>query len=270
MTSTSSRFTDYLARQNRVVGHIHVDGKYAPDYVRDPSAQTPAGGVSSSVNDMTHWMAMMLGNGNYDGRQIVDAKALLPAVTPQIVSSPASEPAMRSGFYGYGFNVGTTSAARTQMSHSGAFELGAGTNFLMIPSADVAIVALTNATPSGVPEALTAQFADLVQFGEIRQDWYKLYHDNAFVPMEAPVGSLVGKSPPADPAPAQPLSAYIGTYANDYWGPARVTEAGGRLTLALGPKLVVPLEHWDGNVFTFSMVTENSPPGSISQGDVRR
>ena len=25
----------------------------------------------------------------------------------------------------------------------------------------------------------TAQFADLVQFGEIRQDWYKLYHDNA-------------------------------------------------------------------------------------------
>ncbi len=270
MTSTSSRFTDYLARQNRVVGHIHVDGKYAPDYVRDPSAQTPAGGVSSSVNDMTHWMAMMLGNGNYDGRQIVDAKALLPAVTPQIVSSPASEPAMRSGFYGYGFNVGTTSAARTQMSHSGAFELGAGTNFLMIPSADVAIVALTNATPSGVPEALTAQFADLVQFGEIRQDWYKLYHDNAFVPMEAPVGSLVGKSPPANPAPAQPLSAYIGTYANDYWGPARVTEAGGRLTLALGPKLVVPLEHWDGNVFTFGMVTENSPPGSISQGDVRR
>ena len=33
---------------------------------------------------------------------------------------------MRSGFYGYGFNVGTTSAARTELSHSGAFELGAG------------------------------------------------------------------------------------------------------------------------------------------------
>ena len=196
-----------------------------PDYVRDADAQAPAGGVSSSVNDMTHWMTMMLGNGNFEGRQIVDAKALLPAVTPQIVSSPAAEPAMRSGFYGYGFNVGTTSAARTQLSHSGAFELGAGTNFLMIPSADVAIVALTNATPTGASEALTAQFADLVQFGKIRQDWSKLYHD-AFVPMEAPVGSLVGKSRPAKPAPAQPLSSYVGTYANDYWGPARVTEAG--------------------------------------------
>ena len=152
---------------------IHVDGEYAPDYVRDADAQAPAGGVSSSVNDMTHWMAMVLGNGTFEGRQIVDAKALLPAVTPQIVSSPAAEPAMRSGFYGYGFNVGTTSAARTQLSHSGAFELGAGTNFLMIPSADVAIVALTNATPTGAAEALTAEFADLVQFGEIREDWYQ-------------------------------------------------------------------------------------------------
>ena len=105
MASTSSRFADYAARRNRAVGHIHVDGEYAPDYVRDADPQAPAGGVSSSVNDMTHWMAMMLGNGTFEGRQIVDAKALLPAVTPQIVSSPAAEPAMRSGFYGYGFNV---------------------------------------------------------------------------------------------------------------------------------------------------------------------
>ena len=57
-------------------------------YVRDADAQAPAGGVSSSVNDMTHWLAMMLANGTYEGKQIVDPKALLPAVTPQIVSSP--------------------------------------------------------------------------------------------------------------------------------------------------------------------------------------
>jgi hypothetical protein len=34
--------------------------------------------------------------------------------------------------------------------------------------------------------------------------------------------------------------------------------------LALGSKLNVPLEHWDGNVFTFTFVTENAPPGTIS------
>jgi CubicO group peptidase (beta-lactamase class C family) len=264
MASTSSRFADYEARANRAVGHIHVDGRYEPLYLRDPQPEAPAGGVSSSVNDMTRWLTMVLTNGTYEGKQIVDPEALLPAVTPQSVSSRATEPAMRSGFYGFGFNVGSTSAARMELSHSGAFELGSGTNFVILPSADVAIVALTNATPSGVPEALTAQFADLVQFGEVREDWYKLYQA-LLTPMEKPVGSLVGQQPPAKPAPAAPLSSYVGTYNNDYWGPARVTEKDGKLQLALGTKLNVALEHWDGNVFTFSFVTENAPPGTISK-----
>jgi CubicO group peptidase (beta-lactamase class C family) len=264
MASTSSRFAEYEARPNRAVGHIHIDGKYEPLYIRDPQPEAPAGGVSSSANDMTRWLAMVLANGSHEGKQIVDPKALLPALTPQIVSSPASEPAMRSGFYGYGFNVGSTSAARMEFSHSGAFELGAGTNFVILPSADVAIVALTNATPSGVPEALTAQFADLVQFGEVREDWYKLYGD-IFKQMEQPTGSLVGQKPPAGPAPAAPLASYVGTYNNDYWGPARITEKDGKLHLALGTKLDVPLDHWDANVFTYSWVSENSPPGTISK-----
>ncbi|WP_006241445.1 serine hydrolase [Mycolicibacterium tusciae] len=264
MPSTSYRFADYESRANRAIGHIHVDGSYEPRYIRDADPQAPAGGVSSSVNDMTRWLAMVLANGKHDGKQIVDADALLPAITPQIVSSPASEPAMRSGFYGFGFNTGTTSGARTELSHSGAFELGAGTNFVILPSADVAIVALTNATPSGVPEALTAQFADLVQFGEVREDWYGLYN-KVFVEMEKPVGTLVGQHPPADPKPPAPLSTYVGTYNNDYWGTARVTEKDGKLVLALGPELTVPLDHWDGNVFTFEFVTENAPPGTISK-----
>lgn len=264
MTSTSYRFADFEARADRALGHIYVDGKYEPKYVRDPDAQAPAGGVSSSVNDMTRWLAMVLADGSHDGNQIVDAKALLPALTPQVVSARGSEPAMRSGFYGYGFNVGATSGARMQLSHSGAFELGAGTNLLILPSADVAIIALTNGSPSGVPEALTAQFADLVQFGEVREDWYTLYR-TPLMAMGEPVGSLVGVPPPADPAPPAPLSAYVGVYANDYWGPARVTERDGALQLAIGPKLTVPLKHWDGNTFTFAFVAENSPPGTISK-----
>ncbi|TGD87445.1 DUF3471 domain-containing protein [Mycolicibacterium sp. CH28] len=264
MASTSSRFDDFEARSDKALGHIRIDGRYEPRFKRDPDPESAAGGVSSSVNDMTHWLAMVLANGNYNGRQIVDSGALLAALTPQIVSDPPSQPAMRAGFYGYGFNVGTTSAARTQISHSGAFELGTGTNFLILPSADVAIVALTNATPRGIPETLTAEFADLVQFGEVRQNWRKLYGD-AFAQMDKPVGSLTGKQTPADPAPAKPLASYTGTYANGFWGPATVAEKDGKLTVALGPKgQTYELTHWDGDVFALSFVDENSPPGSVS------
>ncbi|WP_197373119.1 serine hydrolase [Mycolicibacterium baixiangningiae] len=265
MTSTSSRFADYEKRPDRAVGHSHIDGRYEPLHVRNADAEGPAGGVSSSVNDVAKWLAMVLADGSAGGEQLIEPEALLPALTPQSVSSPASEPAMRAGFYGFGFNVGTTSSARMELSHSGAFDLGAATNFVILPSADVAIVVLTNATPAGVPETLTAQFADLVQFGEVREDWYGLYNA-AFVAMEKPVGSLVGKEPPVNPAPSAPPVSLAGVYNNEFWGSATVTEAGGSLGLQVGPHGDVwPLKHWDGNVFTFSFVTENSPPGSVSK-----
>ena len=55
MTSTSSRFADYQSRSDKAVGHVLVDGHYQARYTRDADAQSPAGGVSASVNDLTHW-----------------------------------------------------------------------------------------------------------------------------------------------------------------------------------------------------------------------
>ncbi|KAA0024342.1 serine hydrolase [Antrihabitans cavernicola] len=268
MSSTSSRFADFEAKPDHAVGHVKVGDKYVAQPAqsqRQPDAQSPAGGVSSSVDDMSHWLAMLLADGKYDGKEIVKPDALLPAVTAEIVSSPAGTPDSRSGYYGYGFNVSITSAGRAQYSHSGAFALGAGTNFVVLPSADVAIIALTNAAPTGVPETLTAEFSDLVQFGEVRQDWRTLYK-NAFAAESNPTGSLIGKTPPPNAAAAQPNATYVGTYNSDYWGPAVVSEKDGKLVLGLGPKgQSYPLTHWDGDTFTFTLNSENAPPGSISK-----
>jgi CubicO group peptidase (beta-lactamase class C family) len=265
MTSTSSRFADFTARPNRAVNHVKVGEKWEPRFQRDPDPQSAAGGVSSSVNDMGRWLIMLLGNGTYNGQRVASPEALLPANTAQVVSVPAKTPNARSGFYGYGFNVSVTSSGRTTYSHSGAFSLGAATNFVVMPSEDLGIIALTNAAPIGVPETLTAEFMDLVQYGQIRENWADLYK-HAIGWMNNPEGSLVGKQPPANPAPARPLSDYAGVYANDYWGPAVVTERDGALQLAMGPKnQTFTLAHWDGDTFTFTPTGENAPPGTISK-----
>lgn len=86
------------------------------------------------------------------------------------------------------------SSGRTEYSHSGAFDLGAATNFVVLPSEDLAIIALTNAAPYGIPETLTAEFMDLVQYGQIREDWGALYR-KAIGWLNNPLGSLVGKQP---------------------------------------------------------------------------
>jgi hypothetical protein len=55
---------------------------------------------------------------------------------------------------------------------------------------------------------------DLVQYGQIRENWASLYKQ-AMGWMNNPVGSLVGRQPPADPTPARSLVDYAGVYAND-------------------------------------------------------
>lgn len=265
MASTSSRFADFIARADHAVNHVKVGDKWEPRFQRNPDPQSAAGGVSSSVNDMARWLNMLLGNGTFNGQRIASPEALLPTNTAQVISIPATTPTARSGFYGYGFNVSVTSSGRTQYSHSGGFSLGAATNFVVMPSENVGIIALTNAAPIGVPETLTAEFMDLVQYGQIRENWADLYKQ-AMGWMNNPEGSLVGKQPPANPAPPKPLRDYDGVYASDYWGPALVTEHEGALQLSLGPKnQTFTLAHWDGDTFTFTLTNENAPPGTISK-----
>lgn len=266
MASTGSRFNDFTARENRAVGHVPIDGTWhVTTLQRQPDAQSPAGGVSSSARDMAAWLKLVLAGGTFAGERIVAEDALVPAITAQFVSKPAHSADARAGLTGYGFNVGTTPGGLPSISHSGAFALGTGTAFTMLPGQGLGIIVLTNGSPVGAAEAVAAQFIDLAQFGEPRQDWWKLA--NAMLaPLMAPVGELAGKPAPSDPAPAKPLRAYAGVYDNEYFGAAKVTVAGDHLELDLGPAAVRwPLTHWDGDVFTYQPYNENAPAGSVGQ-----
>ena len=269
MTNTSSTFADFQAAPNHAAGHVLVDGQYEARYLREPDAESPAGGVSASVTDVATWLAMVLNEGKTaDGTQLIDTEALNAALTPHIRAvngSPTPATILgRASLYGYGFNVNSDATGRVRIGHSGAFGLGAGTTFLGIPDLDLGIVVLTNAAPIGAAEALSQEFADLAETGAVQHDWRPLYA-GLFAAGSAPAGSLAGETQPANPVAASPNSAYVGTYQNDYVGPATVSEAGTGLVLTLGPQgQQFPLSHWDGQVFTMVPTGENAPDGSIS------
>ena len=269
MTRTSSRFADYLGRDNRALPHMRAGDGWAPREQRDPDAQSPAGGVSSSVSDMAKWMLMVLGDGSYAGQPVVRPEALLPAISPQAVSDPPYAPDARAGFYGFGIGVGTSPSGRVELSHSGGFNLGAATVYRLIPSAGVGIVVLSNAQPIGAVETVALSFTDLVQFGDVTRDWYATIAPR-MAPIMAPLGRLAGAEPPADPAPARAPAAYAGTYANDYFGAIEVVEEAGGLVLKAGPKPVAyPLTHWTGDSFAFEPGGENAPDGTRSEVSFR-
>jgi CubicO group peptidase (beta-lactamase class C family) len=258
MNATSSRFADYANASNRALLHVRVGDKWLAEYTREPDAESPAGGVSSSVNDMAKWLRLQLADGRFGGKQIVDAKALLETHSPQIVSGPPGTPSSRASFYGLGMGVGYDSAGRVRLSHSGAFAQGAATTIVLLPSERLGIVVLTNGMPIGVPETIAAEFLDLAEFGSIQRDWFKAYTP-LFAALFVNPSRLAGHRAPVNPAPSLPESAYIGTYKNAYYGDVSIVANNGRLTLVLGPRHdEFPLAHWTGNTFAYQPRGENA------------
>lgn len=259
MRNTSSRFADFMAASNRAVGHVRRDGAWAAKYTRDPDAQSPAGGVSSSARDLASWLRLQLGRGTVDGREIVKAASLDETHCPQIVSTPAKNPMVdRSSFYGLGWGVGYDEQGRIRWSHSGAFNLGAATCVNVLPTEQIGIIVLTNSSPIGAPEAVCRSFLDLVLTGKVEKDWLTLFKQLFKEAMAPTYGTSVDYSKSLRrPSPALPTGTYVGHYRSDLYGAIQIVKTDAGLALKLGPKQEsFALRHFGRDVFTYQPVGE--------------
>lgn len=259
MKSTSSQYSDFVACKNRAFGHVLTDGKWVAKYKRDPDTESPAGGVSSSVNDLAKWMRLQLGDGKFNGNQIIAADAVAETHDRHMLTGFSPLTGL-PGFYGLGWNVGYDEQGRLRLSHSGAFALGAATTVYLVPSEELGIVILTNSSPIGVPEGLANTFLDLLLHGKQTQDWLSIFKGLFAQMLKAELGEAADYSkPPAQPAPALADEAYAGTYTNDFFGDIAIIEKDGGLLIQQGPnKMTFPMKHWDRDTFIYQTEGESA------------
>ena len=260
MNSTSAKFVDYKNRSNKAYGHVRRDAGWEHKYTREPDAQSPAGGISSSVNDMAKWLRLRLAEGKFEGKQVVDEKALAETNHPHMLTgfSPLSH---LPGFYGLGMNVSYDEEGRLRLSHSGGFALGIASSTILVPAEQLAVVVLTNTYPVGVAEGLTATFVDEAINGRQTQDWFAIYKKIFADPATLGLGKNFdySKTPASVSAPLK-NGAYLGTYANDFFGDVSIVEKDGQLSIIEGPlNMSFPLKHFDRDTFTYLPAGENSP-----------
>ncbi len=68
MAHTSSLFADYMAAPNRAIPHVKEgDAWVVTPMQRNPDAQSPAGGASSTVRDLAQWVRLQLAQGRVRG-----------------------------------------------------------------------------------------------------------------------------------------------------------------------------------------------------------
>lgn len=263
MTSTSARHADYEAATNRAKIHVRIDGNWEAKFTRQPDPQAPAGGVSSTARDLARWLRLQLGEGTLDGREVVKADALEQTHLPQILSG--KNPATGGpNFYGLGWVVSYDARGRLNLSHAGAFSVGARTTAKFYPAEGLGIVVLSNAFPTGLPDAVADAFLELALDGRVNRDWLAHWNGiyDSLMTLLASLGEPYVKTP-ASPWPALPLRAYTGVYANDYVGEVEVVEADGGLVLIMGPNdMRFPLRHFDRDIFTQESFPEPPAPRS--------
>lgn len=240
MSATSYRYSDFVAQADRAAMHVRIDGKWYQKYSRDADAEAAAGGGSSNVIDLAKWMALKLANGTWHGTQVIDPVALLEANTPRSVSGLPQTPASRAGFYGFGTGVGYDYSGRVRLSHSGAFDQGAATNYILLPDQQLGIMVLTNGMPLGLPEAITAYFMDLVSGGTIENDWWGLY-EQLVAQMYVNPSKLACEKPPRTPNPRSRTRSMPAHTTTTTTAPSRSWLAAAHFTSSCHPNLPTTL-----------------------------
>jgi CubicO group peptidase (beta-lactamase class C family) len=270
MSHTSSRFADYMAEANRALPHVlEGDAWVVAPMQRDPDAQSPAGGASSTANDLAQWLRLQLGQGTFEGQELIPAAALAPMHRPQAFSRIPNDPAReRTGFYGLGLNVSVTDTGAVQWGHSGAFALGAATAVYMLPGSGFGVLALGNSVATGGPDALCLSVLDLVTTGSVSRDWLALLSGYMQQSAEAErYGTGTDwETPPADATAALADDAYVGEYFNDFYGNVEIAQGSDGLVMRIGPEpLAFALQPYDRDTFSWQPIGENAEgPSGLS------
>jgi len=199
-----------------------------------------AGGVNSNAIDMSKWLIFQMGNGTYNGKQLLTPENLNYVHSPK---TPLSSNMATPGFYAQGWIYQETKFGPV-IAHSGAIG-GYHTSVSFLPNEKAGIVILTNNVESSLSDALTSQFYSMY-FGDSSVD----LSSAMLGPFKQSKAADSAKASPAPAAPALSLSAYAGSYSNIAYGTIVVAMEGKNLTAALGPaKIKLPLVPIGGNDF---------------------
>lgn len=244
MKATTPSYRDYSRHPERALTYLIEDNEpKLLDPPRQPDAQSPAGGFSSTARDMAVWLI----------RQLDPDPKLLETHTPAITTGVNEKTGLPS-LYALGWDVGIDPDGHYFLRHSGAFRLGVRTQVALLPEKKIGIAILTNAQPSGLPEAISKAFFDFLFTGETEPDLVQKY--NALW-MEHEVDPVHRYTPAGDPSLS--LTTYTGDYENNYFGPVTITSDKDQLQLTIGPaKKIFPLKHLTRDVFSFETIGENA------------
>lgn len=217
----------------------------------------PAGGITSTVKDMTQWLRLHLNRGQVDGKRLIKEKTMDFLHTP---ATPVSAKLGEGGLmqYGQAWVYERHRVPYTMIWHNG----DTTANHAMIafmPEYQAGIVMLSNLGGVDMLDRLARYFCDLYAGAEPED--YGGEELKLVLEREKEYGL---PAPPKDALPPQPLKRYAGTYFNPVYQKVAVQARGKDLFLLLGPrKVAIKLLPWSRDDFLAVDVFDPGEPLSM-------
>ena len=261
MTRTVATAAAVAAASDVARPHGEVDGKVQviqPYWSNNMDVFAAVGGINSSVNDMSHWMLMLLAEGRYRGGKVLDPAIVRSMETPQSLVQPDSDLAgwlntqtPDAQFHAYGLGLFLQDyGAHELVWHAGDID-GMASSLALVPDEHLGVVVLSNMSGNRAPEGV--MFHVLQSYlGLPRRDVSAAMY--TYIQKEKSQSDAVRrKMAAAGRAGAKaplPLADYVGAYSDPLYGTARVAQEGGHLVLRFGnPMFVGDMKPWNGNTF---------------------
>jgi CubicO group peptidase (beta-lactamase class C family) len=246
------RLKDY---SNVVDAHAPVNGKVLviPRYLT--TTGNAAGGIYSSVADLSKWVIMQMNNGKYgDDKRLFSEAVHWQMWTPQTIIpfGPSSYYNTHFGAYGLGWGLSDVKGYK-QVSHTGGID-GMVTQVTLLPELKLAIIVLTNQTSGAAFTAVTNQIKDSY-LGMKDRDWVKFMADQVKSSEEDAdkVTTAVWKQVEArqHDGSKQDMSIFAGTYHDVWLGDVVISQKDGRVwfNAKRSPKLTGEVLPYKGNTF---------------------
>jgi CubicO group peptidase (beta-lactamase class C family) len=259
MNRTKALSTEISLQQNIAAAHTVIFDtlKLIPYPLIDNIA--PAGSISSSASDMSHWLICQLDSGKYNGKKVIPFSVIQETRKPKSIIGIAN-PIFNHGhfnLYGLGWQL-TDYEGREVVSHTGGVN-GFVTSVTLLPEEKLGIVVLTNSDQNYFYEAIKWEILDSYlnlpyrNYSKLYLGFFKRNSQREISTYKAQRDTVALHN-----KPAIELKNFVGHYIHPVYGYLNLTliENKLKLTLEHHPNLTGTLEYLSGNRF---LCTYNDP-----------
>ncbi len=248
-----------MVHTNFCVKDTQKTGNYASPYLekneklkkipfRNLSLISAAGSINSNVDDMTHWLKMLLAGGVYKNQVLISPSTLQELHAPQVIIPGAPE-TKESMVYAYGIGWGVVSyRGHFYASHDGVSD-GFTSMVGFFPGENVGIVVLCNKNMSTFPRYLSCEILDRI-LDLPSYDWFQEglegIRKNKLIVNESKIKEDHLRKKGTSPSHA--LEEFAGVYEHPGYGKLTVRVLDGKLEANYND-LIFVLDHWHYDVF---------------------